>query len=228
MKFSFVALLFSAPIFGMNKITSEYPELMPFFASEEFQACSSGCEIVLHEEGLDHGIAELRTEVTKKGMLNLIRLNALCVDKKVFSAEEIKFIVCHEVGHLNDKGMLRRLVLSEVGVLASRIAVLSVVAYLCIQRKWDAAFKTSLTMPAFFCAGSFFRAKVYRDCEFFADEYAVKLTKNKDAALSALAKRCLLVPEKQSPLSFVKTIKRLFEDHPTVDARCAHIKKVAI
>lgn len=208
----------------MDQITKEYPELTSFFESSEFKESIAGHKI---EVGHLHNneIASFNIEISKYGIKKIIILNSHYINRNLITAEELKYIICHELGHLNDKKMVRFYkLLAGFCLLDLGLGVWTLSSLW--NKQWISFLKRISIQASFDLAYSLILMKLARNGETFADEYGLNITKNKAAAISALLKRKSINKHKPYRFTFLNKVRNLFADHPTEDERIAHINNL--
>lgn len=228
---SILTLLFIATnSFGMDQIILEYPELTDFFDSAEFKKQIAHCKVVTQYSDPtknDH-IASFAIEIgieEKFEPQRKIVLNSYYINKDLLNAEEFKFVFCHELGHIHDKNLTKKTILSLVGLTG----IMSGATYLIIKsllaKEWALLFKKISIGGGFYLLAHLLFMKFARDDELYADEYSLKLTKNKDAAISAFHKRQSFIKSVSYKFNIIKYLRSLFEDHPCESDRIVNIEK---
>jgi Zn-dependent protease with chaperone function len=211
-------------------IEKEYPELKAFFASKEFKNLSDTFSIEVMKDGKEL-IGETRFEIRSDGKIKrTIVLSDTMINRNMLSPEELKFIICHELGHVNDPSLLTgRIVPSAIWNLAAGITLGYSTAGL-FYRCPDMLLKTCKVLPSLFVVLAAVRYAA-RQSEYFADEYSLKMTGNLEAAVAVLKKRQImkrLMSHSQegavNPLREILTA--LFADHPTEEDRIERLKNL--
>lgn len=220
----FILILLPFHLFGMDHITKEYPELTSFFESSEFKE-----SITCHKLEVGHlynnEIAAFNIEISKYGIKEKIILNTHHINRNLITAEELKYIICHELGHLNDKKIKRYYkFLAGFWLLDIGLGIWTLSSLW--NKQWISFLKRISIQASFDLAYSLILMKLARNRETFADEYGLSITKNKAAAISALYKRKAINKHEPYRFTFLNKIRNLFADHPTEDARIAHINNL--
>ncbi len=227
---SFVFLLLPVSIFSIDHIEKEYPELKEFFQSEAFQQAIGklGRDSINTQKLGKQTIAANMISIGTNGFNKGLIFNSDYVDNHLFSADELKFVICHELGHLNDNRSYSPLAgISFASGCFGMISALKAIHFL-FQNKWIAGFKKSLVASSLLCATGLILMKLARDGEYFAGSYALAMTKNKEAACNALIKRKQYIPEKESTIKIISFFKHLFDDHPSTKERINYIRNQLI
>jgi Zn-dependent protease with chaperone function len=229
-----LALFFAASnSVGMDQIIQEYPELTDFFNSPEFKEQISGCEVVARYKNPEKSrhIASFNIEINAIDKLEVqkkIVLNTYYINKNLLNAEEFKFIFCHELGHIHDKNLIKGLVTLSLASLGFT-GVIGGAAYFTIRslldKEWAVSFKRISIGCGLYLVGYLLFMKFFRDGELFADEYSLTITKNKDAAISALQKRKIFNESVTCKFNFIQYLRSLFESHPCESDRIANIEQ---
>ncbi len=208
-----LTLLFATThLSGMDQIILEYPELTNFIDSHEFKEQIAGCEIITiykSPEQSNH-VASFDIEINlakKCEIRRKIVINTYYINKNLLNEEELKFILCHELGHLHDKNLIK----SGIIYCMSLIAIMSGTTYCTIksllEQEWGASFKPACIGCGLYLLAYLVSRKFARDNELIADEYALKLTKSKDAAISALQKRQFFNNHSSSKYKFINYLR---------------------
>lgn len=223
----FLALFFllNTPLLlGLNQIIQEYPELSDFLHSSEFKILTLGIPITIAytDPKSSNLIASYSVEINGLGAVSKkIVFNSFYVNRNIASAEEFKFILCHELGHLNDKNLYKnQLILLGIHLLLNA-GTLLLTANNLTHKKWLSAIKNFGVGATASCLTYLLILKLSRNREFFADEFAINITKNKEAAESALHKRKKWQAKSRWISDFLKNV---LNDHPNEDLRIANIR----
>lgn len=220
-----LSLLFiTFSLFGYPDIEKEYPELIPFFASKEFKELSRDfiIEVIKDEKDL---IGATQIGIGTDGIKRIIIFSNTVIDRQKLSAEELKFIICHELGHINDPRLWATGILPGVAwVCAAGITVGHGVYGIC-KRSPRILLKTC-KMAGLLIAGLAAVQYLARQGEYFADEFGLNITENLDAAVSALEKRKTLEHEDKYKNLFRVLLRKLFADHPSEESRIEGLKKM--
>lgn len=219
-----LSLLFTFNLFGMEQIIKEYPELSDFFNSQEFKKRISSDQIKVENLGpqKNHHIACMQVSLDSNGFTKKLVFNEHYINKKLMTAEEFKFVFCHELGHWEDITPAKFTVALGLVALTFGLSISSIKSL--FGKKYDLCLKQT----AVDCAVYLLFLKLLRDRESFADAYALKLTKNRDAGISVLNKRKSFVDTKVYKYEFLNKLRELFSDHPNEDNRIAYIKTIEI
>jgi Zn-dependent protease with chaperone function len=208
---------------SVERVTKIYPELIPFFKSEQFQNNIQNFSIEVIEA--DEYKMATEIQLTRNGIKRFLIISSSLLNKDVISAEEIKFMICHELGHVNDPNLFWHGVIPIVTwCTASGLGVL----YLGFQSFKD---RPQLIQKFLKIAGASFLGLTVvqylaRQGEYFADKYGIALTHNKEVACSFLKKRYEWQEKKNEKKSFfVRLLSRIFADHPSAHQRIEKINK---
>ncbi len=222
----FILLLLPFHVFGMDQVTKEYPELTDFFESSEFKRIPQR-EIGIGDFYDNSVFAATLFEISNIAMTKRVLLNSHYIDRNLITAEELKYIICHELGHLNDKKIFSQLIPLSIGLGVLDIGLVLWTLNSVRKGEWNYLLKKIGISSCLRIAYSFVLAKEARNRETFADEYGINITKNKAAAFSILTKRKQTHENTKYRFNFLNKIKNLFADHPTEDARIAHINSLS-
>lgn len=223
----FLALFFllNTPLLlGLDQIIQEYPELSDFLHSAEFKILTLGVPITIDysdPKGSNH-IASYTVEINGSGAVSKkIVFNSFYVNRDIASAEEFKFILCHELGHLNDKNLYKNLLIPLGIYLFLNAGTLLLTAKDLTHKKWHSAIKNFGIGTTVSCLTYLLMLKLSRDREFFADEFAFNITKNKEAAESVLRKHKKWQARSRWIPDFLKSV---LNNHPDEDLRIENIR----
>lgn len=210
--------------FCIEQITRTYPELHSFFKSEQFQNNIQNFSIEVTERDTHHKMA---TQIlfTNKGIFRSLSMSSSLVNKDVVSAEEIKFMICHELGHINDPDLFLHAAIPMVTWYAASGLGVLYLGFQYFQGSPQLVEKSLKMVGASFLglAGARYLA---RKSEYFADNYGIGLTKNKEAACSVLQKRYEWQEKDGERNSFfIRLLSRIFADHPSAHQRIEKINK---
>ncbi len=230
MKKFFLSLFLCSPVFAsMDRLIDEYPELEELVTSQEFNQLLPNCPIKTAycdpEKIPQMALYKIKAS-TVNGVKSKIVLNSFYIDRELFDPEEFKYMLCHEVGHFNDP-KLRRTMFAGLGWGLWNLGFTAFVLKSLVQTKWRLALKQLGIGAGLSFLGYLMLMKLSRNREMFADEFALKMTKNKEAAESALLKRAALMKHEPYKWAFLNKIRSLLDDHPSESARIAHIRQVA-
>ena len=102
---SLVFIFLSQNLYGIKTITEEYPELIEFFNSSEFKEQIRDCKIETTHQDPEKSnyIACMAICADSSGISKKLLFDSLYINKKLITAEEFKYMICHELGHLHDK-----------------------------------------------------------------------------------------------------------------------------
>ncbi len=209
-------------------IEKEYPELIPFFASKDFKELSKNftIEVINNEKKL---IGATRIEVSSDGIKHIIVFSDAVINRQRLSAEELKFILCHELGHVNDPRLWATGILPGLALAAAAGVTVGHGAYGLVNRSPYILLRTC-KMAGLLVAGLAAVQYLSRQGEYFADEFGLKVTGNLDAAIAALQERKLLEnsdSDNENAINLFRAFLRtLFADHPTEENRIENLKKM--
>lgn len=219
--FYFLFLFSCSSLFSVETICKEYPELQSFFNSEEYKKVAPQDGIKILDTG-KNGPRGGSTRFELRGMTPFfgIVFTKNLIDKNLLTAEEFKFILCHELGHINDPNLFKKNIAGIVTLKAAEgLSVVGAVWSLYKYRRLSPCL--CFAGAALLCAGELLVKKIARDGEYFADRYGRDMTGNQEAALSALRKRHKMVRKKDTNLP--DFLVRLLDDHPTEDERIQNL-----
>lgn len=224
-----LSLLFilSFNLFGIETILKEYPELKSFFQNEEIQKLLEDYNIEIGSIPVSrNNIHIINTVITvyHNGITKRLAINPLFINKELISAEEFKFLFCHELGHKN-LGTIK-MIIPAIGLkLLDTYLTLSIFKSL-YYKEWKQALNKSLIgIPLYICLDLIFK-KVSRKLEHSADLFAIQTLKNKEDAISILAKKENWKPSYES--DFLNKLIELFSLSPTEKSRIEHINNIKI
>ncbi|MCF7899993.1 M48 family metalloprotease [Candidatus Babeliales bacterium] len=212
-----ISLFTFQSLFSIETICQEYPELHSFFDSQDYKSRAPKNGIKIIDTGIDgpQG-ASTNIEFREKKMFFEIVISKNLIDKNILTAEELKFIICHELGHCNDADLLKKVVPITVALFACKVSVCWYTVWNLLKYKTLSAKHVALS-GCVFMGCELLKNKLNRDGEYFADRYGFALTKNKEAAISMLNKRKKMSKKKYSYLP--KFLAQLLDDHPTEEDR---------
>ncbi len=226
----FVLIFLSQSLLSsVDEILREYPELSNFFSSSEFKSRASKCPIKIVQGDPQKRWASFDVEASlTNGITQKIVLNSFYINRNRINAEEFKFMLCHELGHLNDKTLFKRILLPSIGFALFNLGLATSVIKSLAQKNWCLSFKKINMGFGLSFLGYLVLQKFSRVGETFADEYAIKITKNREAAASVLSKRKSLKKTTPFKFEFLNRLSGLLDDHPSEEVRIKSINKVQI
>lgn len=205
-------------------IQKEYPELIPFLASKEFEALSKNfsIKVIKNEKDL---IGATRIEFGSDGIKRIIIFSDAVINRQKLSAEELKFIICHELGHVNDPRLWTTGILPKLLWVTAAGVTVGHGVYGLVNRSPHILLKTC-KMAGLLLAGLAAVQHLARRGEYFADEFGLKMTDDLDAAISALEKRKLEYADQQTGNYIKGLLRKLFADHPSEENRIERLKRM--
>lgn len=208
--------------YSVDQVVSQYPELQDFLTSNDFVAMSRGCPlIVINQSKLPEASTQIGFEIGSTGIIskNSLVLNS-AVDRNLLTAEELKFIICHELGHINDRNLIKRNLCPMLIDLAWRSEMCYLIVKNLINKKWNVAFQNGLLMACGCLAIRLIYSKLARESENIADRFAILKTKNLAAACNVLQLR------KKWYNSSGSLFNLLLASHPSEDQRIQNITQI--
>lgn len=178
---------------------NEFPGIENFLQSSLFLKKIDGGRIIWARDVLPY-IAQVKKKNKE------IILNKNYVNRYFFNTEEVKFILSHELGHISTKKYDY-----QRYFLAASISSLSMSSY-CLNTFGFSASSAILSLVGFTAL-----KKIMSNSELDADIEGIKISLNKQAAISTLLKREKIFPESG---------KSILDFHPSVAKRIEHIEKI--
>lgn len=209
--------------FCIEQITKEYPELIPFFNSEQFQKNIHNFSIQVIESEQQKMAVELCLSV--KGISRTLIISSNLINRNYITAAELQFMICHELGHVNDPhlywaGMIPKVIWTSATVGATVDCIIN------LFKQKPGTLKQCVKTCCTSLIGLAVVQYLARSGEYFADEYGLTLTQNKEAAYSILKKRYKwFEKESQSNSLLIQFLKDLFADHPPAEKRINNLEK---
>jgi len=221
-------LAFGLQAQGLNIITAEYPELSGFLSSSEFLRLARDCHFLV-ESGNDSiptaatvynigiGLDGVKCE---KGII----FNRAIIDRKLLTADEFKFVLCHELGHLNDPHLLNRAILPSGALALFEGCVAGQACAHLFRAEFQKLFQDIGLGVVGGVLGHLGIVKLARNGERRADRFALGITKDLAAAVSVL--------KRYQELNKCKIFKddtwfnNLFSSHPHEMRRIKELTRV--
>jgi hypothetical protein len=228
MKKLFLILLCFQHTCAIETLTKEYPELQTFLASAQFQDLLMDCELEVDVSNNSDLIAATQYMFDSNGLKKRLIFNSCHVNRAICDAEEFKFILCHELGHMHDKNLTRKIFPCMLGLPLGGLTTLFLTGKSLLKRNYGSSVKALMFGSATVTLGYLILMKLMRRGEFVADSYALQLTKNKDAAISILNKRKKEVKRRTPPYSLVQKWYDLCDDHPSEEDRIENIQRCIV
>lgn len=208
------------PLYGAEQISKVYPELEEFFASEKLKDALGSTQIEIQKTDKNTLIGKAEYGLGKNGFYKKIIFSNALIDSVKLSAPEFQFIVCHELGHFNDPNILTHYFVPQTALFGSLAVFALKCGYAFKKRKLPSA--VSLARVGLVGLGSFMvKQHLARQGEYFADNYALAMTGNLDAAVSMLQKRKVF--HNNTTTGIVAWCKEWFADHPTEEKRITNL-----
>lgn len=231
MLYVFMMLLVSITTFSVERIVAEYPSLRDFFTQPEVVSIFNNYPLELRDMSpqVKSHIAALEMEANLDNFSLILKkkivFNSYYINKEIFSAQEFKFILCHELGHLNDPNLLSRSIGAELAFGATVIGTSVLLIKSLIQLNMKLCLRSLKIGAAVVSSCCLARAYLHRKGEYCADEYALKMTKDHYAATAALTKRKQLVKSYRN-LPVIGTLLNLLDDHPSEENRIDYLNHI--
>lgn len=204
---------------AVEYIKQQYPELTEFLNSERFQDALGDYRLKVVDKGEKlsacvNVITHLDGVVVKEFVLSTAMVNP-----ELLSAPALQFILCHELGHLNDPNLMKK---GLFPVLAWRAGVVGAIGYCGFI---DGSVKSIAQSTLASIIGYAVVCYLARQGEYFADRFALQLTGNLDGAIESLNKRRELREQgKYDESMFPDSLQALFADHPDEQQRINALK----
>lgn len=223
----FIVLYAIMPLKSCDKIIVEYPELKEFIESKDFQELITTYPIeVLEATRQDAPFAANSIQIGTNGYIYKLLINSKVVDKSFCNSQEFKFILSHELGHLNDPKFAFRVFMPiAIALLTCGLGFIKFTKNI-FSAEWQKALMQVAKISILLFIINLIRLKLQRDGEFFADEFGIKITKDLHAAQSVILKRKNLNHRKHSNCKLLNFIYSLLECHPSEEERIVNITKI--
>ncbi len=218
--FIFLITSFTCQGNGVEYIKEQYPQLVEFLDSEQFTQALGNNGLYVKKMDPEY---PMRAEVIIQldgTIIKQLFFNAHFINPDILSASELQFIICHELGHLNDPHFMKTGLFPKLAWYAGVVASTAYCA--CYERDPQkiAGHLASWVM------GSVIVAYLERKGEYFADRFALEMTGDLEGAIAALIKRREWAQSFEVS-NLPESIKTLFADHPTEEQRITVLQAIA-
>jgi Zn-dependent protease with chaperone function len=224
-KITLSLLLITQSLFCNEDIEKEYPELIPFFQSPKFQASLKNFSTeVIKDRNL---LGATRIEIGSDGIKRIIVFSGTIINRKELTPEELKFMICHELGHVNDPRLwITGVIPTIIWIGAASLTTVNLMMHL-VKRSKGILPRIGKSAGWLFL-GLAAVQYLARQGEYFADEYGLKMTGNLNAAVSILEKRRSWEKGKDEnkPSVFKKLFGTILADHPSEEDRIKQLKRI--
>ncbi len=213
----------------METITREYPELTEFFNSSEFKKSLGDCKLKVEYQGSDENghIALFEIAIGTNGIQRALKINSYYINRNILTAQELKSLLCHELGHLNDKKLALKTAIFVSGFIVGSSALVVLLINSLFKQRWKSLLQNGCIGAGLLTLYYLLMARLARNGEYFADEYSTRLTKDKKSIISLLEKRKQIY-KKECNQTILQKLFAWFDDHPTEEERIAYIESLSL